>query len=351
DVRFSEAVTTLAAQLNYPILADPLSQLRSGSHVSSQIIDTYDTFLRNDDAKALLKPDLVIRFGALPVSKALTIFLKENHQAVQLVVDGAGGWRDPSFLSTDMVYCNETRFCRQIMPLLHQKGTAGFLEKWQSLNTITKENMSIVKDYSHCSESNLFYQLADLLPERATLFVGNSMPIRDIDSFFHCNEKEIKVLANRGVNGIDGTISAALGAAVYAQPLYLVLGDLTFFHDLNGLLAAKLYQLNITIIVINNNGGGIFSFLPQSQHPKHFELLFGTPLDLDFEHVVRMYNGKFTRIEEWDEFVSTMKESDVNKGLNVIEVMTNRDKSLEEHREMWDSVSREITNTVNGEVR
>ena len=110
-------------------------------------------------------------------------------------------------------------------------------------------------------KQSYFYQLAELLPENSTIFVGNSMPIRDLDSFFHFNQKSIKVMANRGANGIDGTISTALGAATKEQPFYLLLGDLTFFHDLNGLVAAKLEEIDITIILINNNGGGIFSFL------------------------------------------------------------------------------------------
>jgi 2-succinyl-5-enolpyruvyl-6-hydroxy-3-cyclohexene-1-carboxylate synthase len=336
--------------LNFPILADPLSQLRSGKHSSENIIDAYDAFLRNGAAKEYVKPTIILRFGAMPVSKALTIFLKENHQAVQYVVDGGGGWRDPSALSTDMVYCNETKFCQELLAVLEAKADQQFLTKWLTLNRLTKDNMTGIKDITELSEGRLFYQLAEMLPEGANLFVGNSMPIRDVDSFFHNNEKSIRVLANRGANGIDGTISTALGAAVVSsQPLYLVLGDLTFFHDLNGLLAAKLDQIDITIIIINNNGGGIFSFLSQAEHPKHFELLFGTPLDLDFEYVVKMYNGKFTRVTDWDHLDKTMEASKSSQGLNVIEVVTKRDRNTEEHRQLWNLVSQEISKFVNGE--
>ncbi|WML47230.1 2-succinyl-5-enolpyruvyl-6-hydroxy-3-cyclohexene-1-carboxylic-acid synthase [Neobacillus sp. PS3-34] len=349
DSRFAEAVTILAAKLQYPILADPLSQLRSGTHIHENIMDTYDTFLRNEDAKSVLKPDVIIRFGAMPVSKALGIFLKENHQAFQFVVDGGGGWRDPASISTDMIFCSETGFCKGVVRHIEGEHNSSFLDKWREINDLTKGHISIVKDFEDCSESRLFYQLADVLPENAAVFVGNSMPIRDLDSFFHNNEKNIRVLANRGANGIDGTISSALGAAVFLQPLYLIVGDLTFFHDLNGLLAAKLYNLDINIIIINNNGGGIFSFLPQAAHPKNFELLFGTPLDLDFEHVVRMYNGNFTRVKEWEHFVTAFKKQEAEKGLNVFEVVTNRDKSRDEHRNLWNSVSREISSWVNGE--
>jgi 2-succinyl-5-enolpyruvyl-6-hydroxy-3-cyclohexene-1-carboxylate synthase len=346
---FSEAVTQLASTLKFPILADPLSQLRSGNHNSECIIESYDTFLRNDDAKSFLKPDVVLRFGAMPVSKALTIFLKENHDAIQFVIDGGAGWRDPAVLSTNMVYCNEARFCEGITPYVTHASNTVNLDNWLKINDLTKENMEVsIRDSVELNESKLFNQLAQILPAGATLFVGNSMPIRDLDSFFYMNDKSIRIMANRGANGIDGTISTALGAAVFSGPLYLVVGDLTFFHDLNGLLAAKLYEIDIRIIVVNNNGGGIFSFLPQSEHPKQFELLFGTPINLDYEHAVRMYNGEFTRINDWDHLFTIMEDSKNYKGLHVWEMQTNRDRNLKEHREIWRIVSQEISNFVKG---
>ncbi|MBT2657028.1 2-succinyl-5-enolpyruvyl-6-hydroxy-3-cyclohexene-1-carboxylic-acid synthase [Bacillus sp. ISL-18] len=349
DEKFAEAVTELGALLNYPILADPLSQLRSGSHSFENVMEVYDTFLRNEDAKSFLKPDVVLRFGAMPVSKALTIFLKDNHGAAQFVIDGGGGWRDPSALSTNMIFCNETYFCEKLLTYMGANSSSVFLDDWKNVNRLTKENMAVIRDEKELSEGKLFYQLADMLPEEATLFVGNSMPIRDLDSFFLSNNKSIKVMANRGANGIDGTVSTAIGAAVYTKSLYLVLGDLTFFHDLNGLIAAKLYDIDIHIILVNNNGGGIFSFLPQSEHPKHFELLFGTPLNINFEHAVKMFNGHYTKIANWDQLADLLKQSHQQKGIHVYEVETNRDRNRDEHREFWHSVSQEISNLVIGE--
>ncbi|MBY0146484.1 2-succinyl-5-enolpyruvyl-6-hydroxy-3-cyclohexene-1-carboxylic-acid synthase [Neobacillus niacini] len=348
DERFAQTITELSKKLKYPILADPLSQLRSGQHPLENVVETYDTFLRNEDAVSYLKPEVILRFGAMPISKALTIFLKENHQAEQFVIDGAGGWRDPASLSTEMIYCNETIFCEQLSAYIQPSKSEDFLEKWQKVNNLTKANMALIKDHQELSEGRLFYQLAQMLPENATLFVGNSMPIRDLDSFFLNNQKSIKVMANRGANGIDGTVSTALGAAIYTEPLYLVLGDLTFFHDLNGMVASKLYGIDIRIIVVNNNGGGIFSFLPQAQHPKNFELLFGTPLNLEFEHSVTMFNGNYTKVKDWEHFNELMNQSSYAKGLNVYEVVTNRDSNLTQHRDFWRIVSQEISNYVKG---
>ncbi|WP_210364809.1 2-succinyl-5-enolpyruvyl-6-hydroxy-3-cyclohexene-1-carboxylic-acid synthase [Bacillus sp. REN3] len=348
--RFAEEVTVLAEKLKFPILADPLSQLRSGTHDGRYIVDSYDAFLRNEDAREALKPELIIRFGAMPVSKALTIFIKENRGARQIVVDGGGGWREPSMSASDMLYSDEAVFCKKISENIHPANGSAYFEKWHAANSAAKEKMAAVSEVAELSEGKLFHQLMEWLPESAVLFVGNSMPIRDLDSFFLFNEKNIKVMANRGANGIDGVVSTALGAAVVSQPFYLVLGDLTFYHDLNGLLPAKLYNLDINILLINNNGGGIFSFLPQADEPKHFEKLFGTPLDLDFSHVVAMYGGKYDAIKDWDHFSEVLNENKGIHGLKVMEIQTARDRNLTEHRDLWKSVSREISEMVKGDM-
>jgi 2-succinyl-5-enolpyruvyl-6-hydroxy-3-cyclohexene-1-carboxylate synthase len=345
---FEDGILQLAQKLSFPILADPLSQLRSGGHDGQHIIDCYDNFLRSEVTRGYLKPDIILRFGTMPVSKALSIFLKENHNAIHIVVDGGSGWRDPSALATEMVYCNEKLYCESISPLIPDELENSHFSKWMAINKIAKEQMLTVGDIAEMDEGKLFTLLADILPSNSTLFVGNSMPIRDLDSFFYFNNKSIKVMANRGANGIDGIVSSAMGAAVYSKPMYLILGDLTFYHDLNGLLASKLLNIDITIIIINNNGGGIFSFLPQVNHPKNFELLFGTPLDIDFQHVVKMYGGTYAKTENWDQFHSYWSHIKREKGLKVIEVPTNREKNVIEHRNLWNSVSREIENYIAG---
>jgi 2-succinyl-5-enolpyruvyl-6-hydroxy-3-cyclohexene-1-carboxylate synthase len=347
---FADEVISLAEKLKFPIIADPLSQLRSGDHDGHYIIDAYDAFLRNEDAKEALKPDVIIRFGAMPVSKALTIFIKENRNARQFVIDSGAGWREPSMSASDMLYCDEAVFCNKVGTLIPSASAdTAYLETWLSANEIAQEQLAAVSKIEELSEGKLFHKLMAMLPEGATLFVGNSMPIRDLDSFFLFNNKKIRVMANRGANGIDGVVSTALGAASVSQPCYLVLGDLTFYHDMNGLLAAKLYELNINILLINNNGGGIFSFLPQANEPKHFEKLFGTPLDIDFRHAVEMYNGKYDLIKDWNHFSQVFNENQSICGLKVMEIQTNRDVNLTEHRDLWKSVSREITAMLKGD--
>ena len=342
---FPEAVQTLAKKLGFPILADPLSQLRSSSFVDNHVIDSYDAILRSEKAFKELQPQIVIRFGGMPVSKSLTLYLKNARDAEHVVVDGGAGWRDSNNIATKMIYSDEALFCNHLSKLITGEKDTAWLTMWQEMDLIAKDAISAyLHPEEELDEGKSILELAKLLPENSTMFVGNSMPIRDVDTFFHKNNKNIRIMANRGANGIDGVVSTALGAGVYERPLYLVIGDLSFFHDMNGLLAAKMHKLNLTIIMLNNDGGGIFSYLPQAKEPKHFEKLFGTPTGLNYEHAVRMYDGQYTKINDWEDFRIAVKDSINNEGLNVIEIPTDRAKNTSSHREMWGHVSREINN-------
>ncbi|MBE4908408.1 2-succinyl-5-enolpyruvyl-6-hydroxy-3-cyclohexene-1-carboxylic-acid synthase [Bacillus luteolus] len=346
---FSEYITKVASLFGFPILADPLSQLRSGSHSKEYIIDCYDTFLRNQDFTKTYQPDIIIRFGAMPISKALLQYVKANEGCKQIVIDSDGGWREPTLSASEMVYCDEIKFCEAMLALGQNKDIAktNWTNDWILINEITMSELMSIQKEEVLAEGKVIVELKRLLPTNSTLFIGNSMPIRDVDSFFTNTEKALKIMANRGANGIDGTISTALGvSASSSDRLVLVIGDLTFFHDLNGLLAAKKYSIPITIVLINNNGGGIFSFLPQAKEEKHFETLFGTPLDLDFEHVVKMYGGNFTRINTWESFEMELLLADEKQGISVIEVPSVREENVTIHRTLWNRVSQEISNFI-----
>jgi 2-succinyl-5-enolpyruvyl-6-hydroxy-3-cyclohexene-1-carboxylate synthase len=346
---FGHAVANLAETLQFPILADPLSQLRSGTHPKSYILDGYDAFLRNEEFREAFSPDIIIRFGAMPVSKSLLQYIQKQKNTPQIVVDGDGGWRDPSLSATDMVYCDEIEFCNAITNRIQKRSDNGWISSWFKINEIVKENINAVHQEESLFEGKVFTELQEILPNGSTLFVGNSMPIRDLDTFFTNNEKSIHALGNRGANGIDGLVSTAMGISSQNEHTVLVIGDLSFYHDLNGLLAAKHHHLNSTIVLINNDGGGIFSFLPQSQEEKHFETLFGTPIGLDYEHVVKMYGGKFTSVENWAEFRKAISASLNGKGLHVVEVKTDRQENVMIHRKMWNNVSQEIKDLLKKE--
>lgn len=343
---FPEAVLELSKKLGYPILADPLSQLRSGPFEKDMVIDCYDAFLKSDKAKGNLKPELVIQFGGQPVSKPLSLFLKDVRDSTEhLIIDGSGGWRDPNRVSNHMIHCDETVFCRQLQQMLDTRSESSWKTLWIDVNHRTKNIMnSYIQSVSDMEEGKAVSMLCSLLPPDSTVYIGNSMPIRDMDTFFHTNENNIRLMGNRGANGIDGVVSSALGAAVHCRPLYLLIGDLSFFHDMNGLLAAKLHKININIILLNNDGGGIFSHLPQAEEGENFELIFGTPTGLNFEYAAMMYNGQYTKVLNWEDLRVSVMESTSNEGLNVIEIPTDRSRNLQVHRALWEQVSREINN-------
>ncbi|MCP8967587.1 2-succinyl-5-enolpyruvyl-6-hydroxy-3-cyclohexene-1-carboxylic-acid synthase [Ectobacillus ponti] len=334
---FAEAVAELAAASRYPILADPLSQVRSGPHDKEQVLDCYDTVLRHEQVKEW-KPEVIIRFGAMPVSKALTQYMQKHADALHIVVDEGGSWRDPSHIVAEMVYAEEIAFCRALAGQLPKREESPWLQRWQHVNSTAKAELRQVEAKEEAFEGRVITEVAAALPEQAVLFVGNSMPIRDTDTFYFNTDKSMKVMANRGVNGIDGLVSTALGLSTAGQPLLAVLGDLSFYHDLNGLLAAKLHNLNATFVIVNNDGGGIFSFLPQYGEKKHFEYLFGTPLGLDYEHVVKMYGGSFRRVQAWEDFRAGIGDALAEQGLSVVEIHTDREHNLQAHRALWSRV-------------
>lgn len=333
---FPEAVTQLAEKLGYPILADPLSQLRSGSHPKDMIIDSYDTILKSSLLFKELKPTVILRLGAMPVSKVLMQFITQSEASYQFIIDQDEGWRDPTLTGTHFVHMNEIDFCIQASEVIDERRkNMEYFQHWKKANEIVKPVLqSKVTDFHF--EGDIVRYLVHTMEDDIGLFIGNSMPIRDIDTFFMVNEKNIRLFANRGANGIDGLTSTALGVSTKVRRLILLVGDLTFYHDLNGLLASKLHNLPITIILVNNNGGGIFSFLPQSKEEKHFEQLFGTPVDLDYEKVVSMYNGRFTRVQTWTEFEEEVRYSLQANQLSVIEVPTApRSENVVLHRQLW----------------
>jgi 2-succinyl-5-enolpyruvyl-6-hydroxy-3-cyclohexene-1-carboxylate synthase len=343
DPELPGLLTHLAQRTGYPILADPLSQFRSSPLNSRFVLTSYDAFLRIDAFLESAEPQLLLRFGAMPTSKPLLFYQTRYASCPQIVIDGNGGWEEPTQLASEIIHADPVSLCRSLLPFLVDipERDAQWIEKWQQAEQRTRQALqSAIQDFGPLFEGRVFSELAALLPQETTLYVGNSMPIRDLDTFFWESASTIRIIGNRGANGIDGMVSSALGASAAQQeaPTVLVIGDLSFFHDLNGLLAARLHKLDITIVLINNDGGGIFSFLPQASYPEHFEQLFGTPTGLDFAPVVQMYGGTFQQATTWQAFRSTINESITSKGLHVIEVPTERTSNVQMHRQLWQVV-------------
>jgi len=349
DPDFPVAVSHLAEHLGWPILADPLSQVRCGLHDRSAVIDAYDAFLRDSAFAGQTVPEVILRFGQVPTSKPLTQYMQKHASARQILVDANGDWNDPSLLASDVIQADPRWLCEDLNGTLHSPASArGWLLQWVEANQRTRAAIADkTASYTELFEGSVFSELSDLLPDGAMLYASSSMPVRDLDTFFPGNDRAIRFLANRGANGIDGVISSALGAsAASTGPLVLVIGDIAFYHDMNGLLAAKLHDLNMTIILINNDGGGIFSFLPQADYPEHFEQLFGTPHGLHFRYAAEIYGAAYTIIHDWQHFRSAVARGLESGGLNIVELRTNRERNVQQHRAVWQAVGQAVASAV-----
>jgi 2-succinyl-5-enolpyruvyl-6-hydroxy-3-cyclohexene-1-carboxylate synthase len=353
----AEPLAGLAQRLGYPILADPLSQLRCGDHDQGMILSSYDAFLRIDSFIESAQPELVVRFGAIPTSKPVLLYLKRYASCPLVVIDGHNGWEEPTQLASELIHADPAALCQDLLNALEQCGgklssSQEWITMWQDADRVTRQTIqATIHTFDKPFEGRVFTELANLLPDDTTLYVGNSMTVRDLDTFFYCTGQRIHIMGNRGANGIDGVVSSALGASAGAgqsKPTILVLGDLSFFHDLNGLLAARLHRLNLTIVLINNDGGGIFSFLPQAAYPEHFEQFFGTPTGLDFRLSVQMYGGQYQKVQNWKQFRKVVKRGLHSGGLHVIEVQTERTSNVKMHRQLWGVVGKALSEQGRG---
>ena len=353
DDAIAAPLAELARRLDAPVLADPLSPLRFGAPEGTPVIDAYDALLRDQATAGSLVPDLVVRVGALPTSKPLQQWLQRHAIATQVLIDHEA-WADPSQLVAWAVRADAARSCvmleQAVAELLGDTPAAepAWASRWRRMNDHARAAIAELLDGDDApGEPRLFAELAARLPAGATLWVSSSMPVRDLDSFGAARVAPLRVLANRGANGIDGVVSSALGAAAASDgPTVLAIGDLAFYHDMNGLLAARLHDLDATVVLVNNDGGGIFSFLPQHDPAlvsrRDFELLFGTPHGLDFANTAALYGARLVRPQSWDAFAETLQAAIATPGLDIIEVRTDRTRNVAQHREAWAAVQRAL---------
>lgn len=344
DAALGEPLAALARAIGAPLLADPLSQLRWGPHDRATVIEAYDATLRHAPTAAALAPDLVLRLGAPPTSKPLLQFL-QRHAAAQHVVVDAARWPDPTLLAAEMVHADPRRFASRVLEGIEARAASpAWLERWRRVDEAARGALAAHgAALEEPFEGRVLAEVAALVPDGGTLFVSSSMPVRDLDAFGAGDARRLRVLANRGANGIDGVVSTALGAAAAARereegPLVLVIGDLALYHDMNGLLAAKLHALDATVVVINNDGGGIFSFLPQAAHPAHFEQLFGTPHGLRFAPVAALYDARYSCADSYEALREAVTSGVTGRGLHLVELRTDRARNVALHRDAWAAV-------------
>ena len=294
DAASARAIARLSAVSGFPLFADPLSQLR-GEAGAGQGIDVYDAIIRSEAGRTL-EPDLILRFGAALTSKATQEWLaaRSRRGVAHLVALGDHEWPDPSTAAADTIEAAPDAIAALLAGARAASSgspLSAWPELWRRLAATARGAIDeALAGASEISEPGVIRALDAVLPQGAALILGNSMPVRDADSFLVASRRPLRVFANRGANGIDGVVSTACGiAAAGVSPAVLVVGDISFYHDLNGLLALRRYDLPLTIVVVNNDGGGIFHFLPQAEAVPEFEPLFGTPHGLRFAHAAELY--------------------------------------------------------------
>jgi 2-succinyl-5-enolpyruvyl-6-hydroxy-3-cyclohexene-1-carboxylate synthase len=343
-----DAIARLGAATGWPILAEPTAQLRSGAHVgSAPLIARSDLLLRDTTFAATNAPDVVLRFGPMPTSKAFRNWVERVPPAQFIGVDPGAGWEDPSHLATWIVRADPAalaeRVTRRLGASLASRSGASWLAAWMAAEQAAQR----VLDRELLAPTRmgipaLIDTLAGALPDGALLYVASSMAVRDVDLFWPLSPRRLRVLCNRGANGIDGMVSSALGAAaVHPGRSVLLSGDLAFLHDAGGLLAAHRHRLDLTIIVVNDDGGGIFSLLPVAEFGEAagFETFFRMPHGLDLAGVARAFGARTERVESITALRAALAREGATPQLRVIEVPLDRALDIAARRRLEGAVA------------
>jgi 2-succinyl-5-enolpyruvyl-6-hydroxy-3-cyclohexene-1-carboxylate synthase len=352
------ALLELAAATGFPVVADPLSGARFGPHVEDDrvtVLGGYDSWVpaleaaagdRQEDGDGgddrLPTPEVVVRFGASPTSKPLRKALA-RWDARQFVVDPAGGWREAGFTATDLVVADPTGLAHTVAEGIETRPSGEPAWYRDRLATIERDYWELIERADAFWEGRVLGDVAKLAPDPATVVVSNSMPVRDLDRFGQPRTAALTVLGNRGASGIDGVTSTALGAgSTCEEPLVLVTGDLAYYHDMNGLAAVDRCGVDATIVVVNNDGGGIFHRLPIADHDT-FEEQFLTPHGLDFAPTGDLYGFEFAREDDRGAFRAAFVDSVGSDGTQVIEVPFDAAASHAVRDELQARVAAELT--------
>lgn len=340
---FPAQVTRLATLSGYPLVADPLSGVRFGAPVESGLIlGGYESYLQGGTA-AFERPEVVIRFGAVPTSKWLNSYLSNNVPTHLIHIRDNGVWADESHLVNYFLQADPATVCAR----LAQTVTLRRLSVWAAtIREMEASCQRVIHSYcqEHFFDGAIVAAVVDALPAGAHLVIGNSLPVRHLDQFGAPTQQPVTVFGNRGTSGIDGLTSTALGiAAASDTPLVLITGDIAFYHDMNGLLAIRQHNLRkVTIVLLNNNGGNIFRRLPIAQFDPLFTSLFLTPHDVDFTPVAQLYGLRYIQASDHVTFRSVFEQSINGIDPSIIEVRTD---GMADYRHQQ-KVVQQVLNTV-----
>ncbi len=381
-----KAVVDFADRIGAVVIGDPLSNLRQ----YEKVISTYDAFLVHHERWDDLRPDVVIQLGQIPVSKRIQQWMATLTDIDYIVVSPTADVVNPSLTTTIHVMEDIDVFLAEIYSGLfavlglgsrigdtvqesldkrdveddglstvgyelglqqenididkkhreeesngvsayHTIANTEYVRVWQQIESNSREQLDKVQEEPNLFEGRTIHMLQQMMPDEGQLLVANSMSIRDMDYFWATGRSQAMVYGNRGTNGIDGTVSTALGLSTNGKPTVMVTGDLSFFHDLNGLAIGKTHGMNLTIILHNNDGGGIFQYLPQ-KGTDDFDYLFNTPQDIDYSGLATMYGLDYVKVTTNAELERAMQQYIGTEGIHIIEVPTSKEGSRELHK-------------------
>ncbi len=338
DRELREPLTHLARASGFPILAEPTSQLRCGPHDRSSVISTYDLLLRDEHFARSVAPDLVLRFGEMPTSKPLRTWLAASG-AEEIVVDPYGGWNEPTNRAAAVLRADPTELAAG-WAVRVEKEERPAPQRWLDAERAARAAIEIALADGDISEPALHFALGHAHQDGDLVYTASSMPIRDQEAFLPATDGDATFLCNRGANGIDGLISSGIGAAhASGRPTTIITGDLGLLHDIGGLAALRDVSNPARIVVINNDGGGIFGFLPQAEalSNQEFEALLGTPRGIHLARAAELFDLPHRRIEALVDLPVALAA-----GTGLIEVTVDRQASVELHRRLGDAVSETI---------
>jgi 2-succinyl-5-enolpyruvyl-6-hydroxy-3-cyclohexene-1-carboxylate synthase len=333
DPALGPAVAGFAEAAGYPVLADPLSGARLDGAVAH-----YDAILRDERFAAEMRPELVLRVGDLPTSKPLRAWLARPGVR-QVAFDPEGALQDPDATVELAVPADPATVLAELTEHVGRAHDAAWVERWRAADATAAPAIERALGEA-LSEPRVAALLGRRLPAAATLVVASSMPVRDVETFFPARPDPPRVLANRGANGIDGTIATAYGVAAGAEgPVALLIGDVALAHDAGALLTGARLGLDLTIVLLDNGGGGIFEFLPVAGETDVFEEHVATPTGLDFAAVTAAYGCRHRPIEEPEALKEALAEELGAPGTALLHVRTDRAANVALHHAVWQEVA------------
>ena len=333
EMRDGDRLAPALQRLGLPLIAEPTSQLRRGD--AGAAVESYEALLR---AGWSLQhgPDLVIRLGGTPTSRVLNRWLAAA-AAPTFLIDPDRAWRDEDHVATNVMACDPQPLLEAMPP----QDRPAWRDQWVSAGKRASAAIAATMVSTPVHEGHVVRALSARLPEAAQVFIGSSMPIRAADSFWPLARPQQRFFGNRGASGIDGLVSSGLGVATARDqsPTVLLLGDLSLYHDMNGLWALQRHGIRATLVVCDNNGGGVFSFLPQAEHQDVFEEIFVTPLGLDLSQVARLYGLVYSPVSDRSGLEPAIADAIAAPTPTMVVVKMRREDSVSGHRLCWEAAA------------